>query len=101
MPGVILAYLDRQAAATVLLRAAAGLADLVGGAAVHALIVRTPPEAAVGCNTARRRIWHRRQRACRSAACGDNRRRPARPVLMGLMVSKKSSQNMILQTSTK
>lgn len=47
MPGVILAYLDRQAAAPTLLRAAAHLADLVGGAAVHALIVRTPPEATI------------------------------------------------------
>ncbi|HVC63454.1 MAG TPA: universal stress protein [Acetobacteraceae bacterium] len=47
MPGVILAYLDRPAAAPGLLRAAAHLADLVGGAEIHALIVRTPPEATV------------------------------------------------------
>ncbi|MGA3401139.1 MAG: universal stress protein [Acetobacteraceae bacterium] len=47
MPGVILAYLDQEAAAPVLLRAAAQLADLVGGAEVHALIVRIPPEATI------------------------------------------------------
>ncbi len=47
MPGVILAYLDLPAAAPALLRAAAHLADLVGGAEVHALIVRTPPEATI------------------------------------------------------
>ena len=47
MPGVILAYLDQPAAAPTLLRAAAHLADLVGGAEVHALIVRTPPEATI------------------------------------------------------
>jgi nucleotide-binding universal stress UspA family protein len=47
MSGVILAYLDQQATAPTLLRAAAQLADLVGGAEVHALIVRTPPEATI------------------------------------------------------
>lgn len=47
MPGVILAYLAEPAAAPVLLRAAAHLADLVGGATVHALIVRTPPAATI------------------------------------------------------
>ncbi len=47
MPGVILAYLDQSAAAPTVLRAAGHLADLVGGAEVHALIVRTPPEATI------------------------------------------------------
>lgn len=47
MPGVILAYLDQPAAAPTLLRAAAHLANLVGGAEVHAVIVRTPPEATI------------------------------------------------------
>jgi nucleotide-binding universal stress UspA family protein len=47
MSGVILAYLDQPGAAGSLLRAAAHLADLVGGAEVHALIVRTPPEATI------------------------------------------------------
>jgi nucleotide-binding universal stress UspA family protein len=47
MPAVILAYLDQPASAPNLLRAAAHLADLVGGAEVHALIVRTPPEATI------------------------------------------------------
>jgi nucleotide-binding universal stress UspA family protein len=47
MPGVILAYLDQLGSAPLLLRAAARLADLVGGAEVHALIARTPPEATI------------------------------------------------------
>ncbi len=47
MSGVILAYLHQPSSAPVLLRAAAHLADLVGGAEVHALIVRTPPEATI------------------------------------------------------
>lgn len=47
MPGVILAYLDQPAAAATLLRAAAHLADLVDGAEIHAVIVRTPPAATI------------------------------------------------------
>jgi nucleotide-binding universal stress UspA family protein len=47
MSGVILAYLDQPATAPTLLRVAAHLADLLGGANVHALIVRTPPEATI------------------------------------------------------
>jgi nucleotide-binding universal stress UspA family protein len=47
MSGVILAYLDQPVSVPTLLRAAAHLADLVGGAEVHALIVRTPPEATI------------------------------------------------------
>jgi nucleotide-binding universal stress UspA family protein len=47
MTGVVLAILDWPEAAPVLLRAAARLADLLGGAAVHALIIRTPPYATI------------------------------------------------------
>jgi nucleotide-binding universal stress UspA family protein len=47
MPSVILTYLDQLSTAPALLRAAAHLADLLGGAALHALIVRTPPEATI------------------------------------------------------
>jgi nucleotide-binding universal stress UspA family protein len=47
MPGVILAVLDDPAAMSPLLGAAARLADLIGGALVHALIVRAPPHAAI------------------------------------------------------
>jgi nucleotide-binding universal stress UspA family protein len=47
MLGVILAYLDQPVAAPTLLRAAGCLADLISGAEVHALIVRTPPESTI------------------------------------------------------
>jgi nucleotide-binding universal stress UspA family protein len=47
MPGVILAYLEQPPAAAAILRAAAHLADLLGGAEVQALIVRTPPGATI------------------------------------------------------
>lgn len=47
MPSVILVILEQPAAAPRLLHAAATLADLVEGATVHALIVRTPPEATI------------------------------------------------------
>jgi hypothetical protein len=47
MHGVILAILDQTETAPVLLRAAGRLAGLLGGAAVHALIVRTPPIATI------------------------------------------------------
>ena len=47
MSGAILTLLDRPAAASTLLQAASHLADLVGGAAVHVLVIRTPPEATI------------------------------------------------------
>ena len=47
MPGVVLAIFDQPEAAPVLLRAAARLADLLGDAVVHALIIRTPPLATI------------------------------------------------------
>lgn len=47
MSGAILTLLDEPAAAPTLLRAAAHLAALAGGAAIHALIVRTPPESTI------------------------------------------------------
>jgi nucleotide-binding universal stress UspA family protein len=47
MPRVILAELDDPPVAADLLRAAVRLAELTGGATVHALIVRTPPIATI------------------------------------------------------
>jgi nucleotide-binding universal stress UspA family protein len=47
MPGVILAVLDEPAATPALLRAAARLADLIGGALIRALIIRTPPNTTI------------------------------------------------------
>ncbi|HUB12494.1 MAG TPA: universal stress protein [Acetobacteraceae bacterium] len=47
MSGAILTLLDQPAAAPGLLRAASRLAELAGGAVVHALIVRTPPAATI------------------------------------------------------
>jgi nucleotide-binding universal stress UspA family protein len=47
MSSVILAVLDHPTAADGLLAAAACLADLVGGARINALLVRTPPEATI------------------------------------------------------
>jgi nucleotide-binding universal stress UspA family protein len=47
MRGVILVILDQPETAPALLRAAARLADLLNGAAVHALIIRTPPRATI------------------------------------------------------
>jgi len=47
MSSAILTLLDRPAAAPTLLGAASHLADLVGGAALHFLVVRTPPEATI------------------------------------------------------
>jgi nucleotide-binding universal stress UspA family protein len=47
MSGAILTLLDRPAAAPALLRAASRLAELMGGAALHVLVVRMPPEATI------------------------------------------------------
>jgi nucleotide-binding universal stress UspA family protein len=47
MPGVILAVLDNPAAAPGLLTAAGRLAELSGGAAINALIARSPPLASI------------------------------------------------------
>jgi len=47
MSSVILAVLDHPPASSGLLAAASYLADLVGGARVNALLVRTPPEATI------------------------------------------------------
>jgi nucleotide-binding universal stress UspA family protein len=47
MSSVILAVLDHPPASRGLLEAAGCLADLVGGARVNALLVRTPPEATI------------------------------------------------------
>ncbi|MBN9559211.1 MAG: universal stress protein [Alphaproteobacteria bacterium] len=47
MPSVILAVLDHPPAADRLLAAATCLADLIGGARINALLVRTPPEATI------------------------------------------------------
>jgi nucleotide-binding universal stress UspA family protein len=47
MPSVILTYLDQPSTAPALLSAAAHLADLLGDAAIHAVIARTPPEATI------------------------------------------------------
>jgi nucleotide-binding universal stress UspA family protein len=47
VPGVILVVLDRPEATRGLLTAAACLANLIGGAVINALIVRTPPHTTV------------------------------------------------------
>ena len=47
MPGVILVVLDHPEQTSGLLSAASCLADLIGGAVINALIVRTPPQATV------------------------------------------------------
>ena len=47
MPGMILVILDRPEAAPTLLGHASRLADLLGSAVVHALIIRMPPHATI------------------------------------------------------
>jgi len=47
MPGMILAILDRPEATPTLLAHASRLADLLGSAVVHALIIRVPPRATI------------------------------------------------------
>ncbi len=72
MSSVILAVLDHPSASGGLLAAAACLADIVGGARINALLVRTPPEATIVASeevlTLRREIAVRALEASRSAA---------------------------------
>jgi nucleotide-binding universal stress UspA family protein len=75
MPGVILAVLDNPREAPALLRGAACLADLVGGAAINVLIIRMPPQAAIVASeeilTERRESQIRAQEQARATALGD------------------------------
>lgn len=72
MSGAILTLLDRPAVAPGVLRAASRLADLVGDADLHALVIRMPPEATIMPTeevlTARRAAEIRAQEKARAAA---------------------------------
>jgi nucleotide-binding universal stress UspA family protein len=71
MPGVILAVLDHPEEAPGLLTAAGCLADLIGGAVINALIVRTPPQATITSEevlTKQRESHIRAQEQVRAAA---------------------------------
>jgi nucleotide-binding universal stress UspA family protein len=71
MPGVILVVLDHPEETCGLLTAASCLADLIGGASIHALIVRTPPQATVTTEeilTEQREGYVRAQEQVRAAA---------------------------------
>jgi nucleotide-binding universal stress UspA family protein len=71
MPGVILAVLDHPEETPGLLTAASCLADLIGGAVINALIVRTPPQATITSEevlTKRRESHIRAQEQARATA---------------------------------
>jgi nucleotide-binding universal stress UspA family protein len=72
MSSVILAVLDHPSACGGLLAAAGRLAEIVGGARINALLVRTPPEATIVPSeevlTLRREIAVRALEACRAVA---------------------------------
>jgi nucleotide-binding universal stress UspA family protein len=71
MPGVILAVLDHPEAAAELLTAAECLADLIGGAVINALIIRTLPQATITSEevlTKQRESHIRAQEQTRAAA---------------------------------
>ena len=74
MPGVILVVLDHPEETCGLLTAASCLADLIGGAVINALIVRTPPQTTITTEevlTKQREIYVRAQEQLRAAAIID------------------------------
>jgi nucleotide-binding universal stress UspA family protein len=74
MPGVILAVLDHPEEARGLLTAAGCLADLIGGAVINALIVRTPPQTTITSEevlTKQRERHIRAQEQVRAAALAE------------------------------